>query len=106
MIPEFYYADFPRQFRLRKRERSSSYVTDDEDENGRKGHVRKERNHSKTASKADGICKIYTKPENPMKAIARIPAVIRAIGMPLNGFGTSFRSRCSLRPANRTRAIP
>ena len=50
MIPEFYYADFPRQFRLRKRERSSSYVTDDEDENGRKGHVRKERNHSKTAS--------------------------------------------------------
>ena len=51
MIPEFYYADFPRQFRLRKRERSSSYVTDDEDENGRKGHVRKERNYSKTASK-------------------------------------------------------
>ena len=50
MIPEFYYADFPRQFRLRKRERSSSYVTDDEDENGRKGHVRKERNYSKTAS--------------------------------------------------------
>ena len=51
MIPEFYYADFPRQFRLRKRERSSSYVTDDEDENGRKGQVRKERNSSKTASK-------------------------------------------------------
>ena len=50
MIPEFYYAGFPRQFRLRKRERSSSYVTDDEDENGRKGHVRKERNYSKTAS--------------------------------------------------------
>ncbi len=50
MIPELYYADFPRQFRLRKRERSSSYVTDDEDENGRKGHVRKERNYSKTAS--------------------------------------------------------
>ena len=50
MIPEFYYADYPRQFRLRKRERSSSYVTDDEDENGRKGHVRKERNYSKTAS--------------------------------------------------------
>ena len=55
MIPEFYYADFPRQFRLRKRERSSSYVTDDEDENGRKGHVRKERNHSKTASKLPQI---------------------------------------------------
>ena len=52
MIPEFYYAVFPRQFRLRKRERSSSYVTDDEDENGRKGHVRKERNYSKTASKS------------------------------------------------------
>ncbi len=37
-------------FRLRKRERSSSYVTDDEDENVRKGRVRKERNRFKTAS--------------------------------------------------------
>ncbi len=37
-------------FRLRKRERSSSYVTDDEDENVRKGRVRKERNRFKTVS--------------------------------------------------------
>ncbi len=55
MVPEFYYVEFSRQFRLRKREHSSSYVTDDEDENGRKGLVRKERNYFKTASKKDGI---------------------------------------------------
>lgn len=36
-------------------------------------------------NKAVDFYKNYTKPENPMKAIARIPAVIRAIGMPLNG---------------------
>ena len=51
MVPEFYYADFPRQFRLRKGERSSGYVTDDEEENSRKGRVIKERNYFKTASK-------------------------------------------------------
>ena len=44
MVPDFYHAEFSRQFRLRKRERSSGYVTDDEDENGRKGRVIKERN--------------------------------------------------------------
>ena len=44
MVPVFYHAEFSRQFRLRKRERSSGYVTDDEDENGRKGRVIKERN--------------------------------------------------------------
>ena len=51
MIAEFYHAEFSRQFRLWKRERSSSYVTDEKDKNGRKGRVRKERNHFKTASK-------------------------------------------------------
>ncbi len=45
MVPAFYYAEFSRQFRLWKRERSSSYVTDDKDENGRKGRVRKKRNY-------------------------------------------------------------
>ena len=51
MIAEFYYAEFSRQFRLWKRERSSSYVTDEKDKNGRKGRVRKFGNHFKTASK-------------------------------------------------------
>ena len=50
MVPEFYYAEFSRQFRLWKRERSGGYVTDDKDENGRKGRVRKERNYFNTAS--------------------------------------------------------
>ncbi len=48
----------------------------------------------------------YTSPENPMNAIARIPQVIRAIGTPLNCFGTSLSSRCSLNPAKMIRAIP
>ncbi len=47
MVPEFYYAEFSRQFRLWKRERSGGYVTDDKDENGRKGRARKERNYLK-----------------------------------------------------------
>ncbi len=47
MVPAFYYAEFSRQFRLWKRERSSSYVTDDKDENGRKGRVIKKRNYFK-----------------------------------------------------------
>ena len=41
-----------------------------------------------------------------MKAMARIPQVINAMGTPLNCLGTSFISRCSLKPANRMRAIP
>ena len=48
----------------------------------------------------------YTSPENPMNAIARIPQVIRAIGTPLNCFGTSLNSRCSRNPAKMIRAIP
>ena len=43
MVPEFYYAEFSRQFRLWKRERSGGYVTDDKDENGRIPRV--EMNH-------------------------------------------------------------
>ncbi len=50
MIPEFYHVEFSRQFRLWKRERSRSYVTDDKDENGRKGRIRKERDYFKTDS--------------------------------------------------------
>ena len=61
---------------------------------------------SVTYVQATYFYKNYTKPENPMNAMARIPAVTRAIGMPLNGLGTSFKSRCSRRPANSTRAIP
>ncbi len=45
MVPEFNYAEFLRQFLLWKRERSSSYVTDEKDENGRKGRVRKKRDY-------------------------------------------------------------
>ena len=45
MIFEFDYAEFLRQFRLWKRERSRSYVTDEKDENGRKGRVRKKKNY-------------------------------------------------------------
>ena len=48
----------------------------------------------------------YTSPENPMNAIARMPQVIRAIGTPLNCFGTSLSSRCSRNPAKMIRAIP
>ncbi len=50
MVAEFYYVEFSRQFRFWKRARSSSYVTDNKDENGRKGGVRKESNYLKTAS--------------------------------------------------------
>ncbi len=47
MVPEFDHADFLRQFRLWKRERSHSYVTGEKDENGRKGRIRKKRNYFK-----------------------------------------------------------
>ncbi len=45
MVSAFYYVGFSRQFRLWKRERSRSYVTDEKDENGRKGRIRKKRNY-------------------------------------------------------------
>lgn len=41
-----------------------------------------------------------------MNAIARIPAVTRAIGIPLNAFGTSLSESCSRRPAKRIIARP
>ena len=44
----------------------------------------------------------FTKPAKPMKAIARIPAVTNAIGIPFTPFGTSTSSRCSLKPAKIT----
>ena len=48
----------------------------------------------------------YTNPENPMNAIASRLAVIRAIGIPLNAFGTLLSASCSRRPAKRTIARP
>ena len=48
----------------------------------------------------------YTSPENPMKAIARRLAVIRAIGIPLNALGTLLSASCSRRPAKSTIASP
>ncbi len=50
--------------------------------------------------------KCYTSPEKPMKAMARIPAVISAMGTPLKAAGTSSKSRRSRRPAKRTSASP
>lgn len=46
----------------------------------------------------------YTRPEKPINAIAKIPAVIKAIGIPLNVFGRSVSSSFSLNPANNTNA--
>ena len=45
-----------------------------------------------------------TSPENPMNAMARMPAVTRAIGIPLNALGTSSKSRRSRIPAKSTSA--
>ena len=44
-------------------------------------------------------------PEKPIKAIAISPAVIRAMGIPLNGFGGSANLSLALTPANMTIAI-
>ena len=46
----------------------------------------------------------YTNPENPMKAIARMPAVISAMGTPFMALGMSSSSRRSRIPAKSTRA--
>ena len=48
----------------------------------------------------------YTRPEKPMKAIARIPAVTRATGAPFSAAGTSSKSRRSRIPAKSTSATP
>ena len=53
MVAEVCYTEFSRQFRLWKRERSRSYVTDEKGENGRKGRVNNKSNYFKTASKTD-----------------------------------------------------
>ncbi len=46
----------------------------------------------------------YTSPEKPMKAMARIPAVIKAMGVPRNATGTSSISSRSRIPAKSTSA--
>lgn len=45
-------------------------------------------------------------PWKPIKAKASKPAVIRAIGVPLNAFGTLLSANCSLMPANNIIATP
>jgi len=47
---------------------------------------------------------IFTMPLKPMKAIARIPAEMRAMGMPFIEAGSSVRESCSRMPAKTTRA--
>lgn len=44
----------------------------------------------------------YTKPLKPIKAIARMDAVSRAMGTPLNSLGTLLRARASRSPAKST----
>ena len=48
--------------------------------------------------------KVYTSPEKPMKAMARMPAVTSAIGVPRNDSGTSSNSNRSRIPAKSTSA--
>ena len=47
-----------------------------------------------------------TIPEKPIKANARIPAIIIAIGEPANTLGTSRVSNASRIPANKIKATP
>ena len=47
---------------------------------------------------------IFTMPLKPMKAIARMPAEMRAMGMPFIEAGSSVRESCSRIPAKTTRA--
>ena len=46
----------------------------------------------------------YTTPVKPMKAMARMPAVMRAMGVPFMPFGASISSMCSRMPAKMTNA--
>ena len=55
MVAEVCYTDFSSQFRLWKRERSRSYVTDEKGEKGRKGRANNKSNHFKTASEYTGV---------------------------------------------------
>ena len=52
------------------------------------------------------LLKSYTRPENPINAIAIMPAEMRAIGTPLKDLGTLFRARVSRIPAKSTIARP
>ena len=45
-----------------------------------------------------------TTPVNPMNAMAKMPAMIRAMGVPFMPLGASIRSTCSRMPANSTKA--
>ena len=47
-----------------------------------------------------------TIPLKPMKARARIPTLMMAMGTPLKALGTLFRARCSRMPAKMTMARP
>ena len=51
---------------------------------------------------AQRLC--YTTPLKPMNAIAKRPAVKRAIGVPCIAFGTLANANCSRIPANNTNA--
>ena len=62
--------------------------------------------HGKGKNKYQTCQKNHTSPENPMKAIARRLAVIRAIGIPLKALGTLLSASCSRRPAKSTIASP
>ncbi len=46
----------------------------------------------------------YTTPVKPMNAMARMPAVMRAMGVPFMPFGASISSMCSRMPAKMTNA--
>ena len=48
----------------------------------------------------------FTIPLKPMKARAKIPTLMMAMGTPLKALGTSFRARCSRMPAKITIARP
>ena len=47
---------------------------------------------------------IFTTPEKPINAIAKRPAVIRAIGVPFIPFGIFTKLICSRKPAKRVSA--
>jgi len=47
-----------------------------------------------------------TMPLKPMKARARMPTLMMAMGTPLKALGTSLRARCSRMPAKMTMARP
>ena len=48
----------------------------------------------------------HTMPEKPMKAMAKRPAVIRAMGVPFIPAGMDVRASCSRMPAKIVRASP